>query len=276
MKKNIQAFITRQEMESDTYEIFHYMDPKKREVPLHHHDFYEIYLFLGGQVDYRIESKVYHLRPTNILLFPPNVFHQPLVASNRPYERIVLWLNPKFLKSIADDSLLNCFQKNNILNTLDRFDDIRDMLNVIANENNSNDEYKQKYVNSVLVTILCELNRLSKNNQQDILIDHNNATIDRIINYIDNNYTYGIKLDDVAKNVYLNKYYLSHLFTSEVGTSVCQYIQNKKLVLSKELLEAGYSPKDAAQKAGFGDYTSFYRSFKDEYGISPKELINKT
>lgn len=45
------------------YEIFRYCDSELGEVSLHHHDFYEIYLFLNGSVEYSIESRIYRLLP---------------------------------------------------------------------------------------------------------------------------------------------------------------------------------------------------------------------
>lgn len=53
------------------YEIFRYCDSELGEVSLHHHDFYEIYLFLNGSVEYSIESRIYRLLPGDILLIGP-------------------------------------------------------------------------------------------------------------------------------------------------------------------------------------------------------------
>lgn len=271
MKKNYETFNTRQEMVSNTYEIFHYHDARKRVIPLHHHDFYEIYLFLNGQVEYRIDSNVYELKSTDILLFPPNTFHQPLVNSSKPYERIVLWINSKYLKQIVGkDNLLDCFSKSHILSTGNSFDAIQSMLLSIISENKKDDKYKDIYIKSVLISLLCELNRLSLNAQPQIINNRQNPTLNKILAYINDNYTYNIKLDDIAKAVYLDKYYLSHLFTKEVGSSIHQYIKKKRLVDAKDLLEKGYSPIEVSKKVGFGDYTNFYRAYKDEYNVSPK------
>ena len=58
------------------------------EVSLHHHDFYEIYLFLNGSVEYSIESRIYRLLPGDILLIGPMELHQPRIAKDHgPYER---------------------------------------------------------------------------------------------------------------------------------------------------------------------------------------------
>ena len=86
-----QRFDTRQTMQGNTYEIFRYKDSYLKEVALHHHDFYEVYFFLSGNVQYNIESRSYLLTPGDVLLISPMELHQPMFgAEHREYERIVL------------------------------------------------------------------------------------------------------------------------------------------------------------------------------------------
>ena len=71
MASRVQRFDTRQHMRRNTYEIFRYKDAYLKEVALHHHDFYEVYFFLAGNVQYNIESRSYLLTPGDILLISP-------------------------------------------------------------------------------------------------------------------------------------------------------------------------------------------------------------
>ena len=63
MAGKAQNFTQRQHMLRPGYEIFRYCDSELGEVSLHHHDFYEIYLFLNGSVEYSIESRIYACCP---------------------------------------------------------------------------------------------------------------------------------------------------------------------------------------------------------------------
>ena len=56
MRKTARSFDPRQVMHRPDFEVFHYHDAKMQEVPLHHHDFYEVYCFLGGRVEF-LESE---------------------------------------------------------------------------------------------------------------------------------------------------------------------------------------------------------------------------
>lgn len=52
-----------------------------------------------------------------------------------------------------------------------------------------------------------------------------------------------------------------------------QYLTKKRLVLAKNLLRKGIPIHNIYQECGFQDYTSFFRTFKKEYGITPKLFL---
>ena len=112
MKAVFQPFDPRQEMRRPDFEIFHNKDMHLDSVGLHHHDFYEVYFFLGGKAEYRVEGRLYRLRPGDVLLLSPMELHQVTVQAGRvPYERIVLWISRSYLASLGggEDSLSRCF-----------------------------------------------------------------------------------------------------------------------------------------------------------------------
>ena len=59
-ENSFQPFTRRQTMIRRDFEIYRYryMD----EVELHHHDFYEVYCFLSGDVEYRVEGRSFRLK----------------------------------------------------------------------------------------------------------------------------------------------------------------------------------------------------------------------
>ena len=50
MRERSQNFDPRQVMHRDTFEIFHYRDPRPGFVEVHHHDFYEVYFLSGSAI----------------------------------------------------------------------------------------------------------------------------------------------------------------------------------------------------------------------------------
>jgi AraC-like DNA-binding protein len=56
-----------------------------------------------------------------------------------------------------------------------------------------------------------------------------------------------------------------------MGISIHQHIMKKRLHQCKEAIQSGENITKVYQQFGFGDYSGFYRAFKKEYGISPKD-----
>ena len=85
------TFTLRQTMERPDFECYHYLDPVPPAVDFHEHEFYEVFFFLSGDVNYIIEGRTYQLRPGDILLTDNRDIHKPDIRPGKPYERFVIW-----------------------------------------------------------------------------------------------------------------------------------------------------------------------------------------
>ena len=92
-----------------------------------------------------------------------------------------------------------------------------------------------------------------------------------LVEYIENHLEEELSLERLAEEFYVSKYHIAHVFKDNIGLSIHQYITKKRLLLCEEAIRAKMNITDVYQTYGFGDYSSFYRAFKKEYGISPKE-----
>ena len=96
--------------------------------------------------------------------------------------------------------------------------------------------------------------------------------VSQVLAYIGAHYQENITLESLAAEFYVSKYHLSHEFSHRVGTSIYRYVIFRRLLQARELMGAGLTPGEVYQNCGFGDYANFYRAFKGEYGISPREF----
>ena len=76
-------------------------------------------------------------------------------------------------------------------------------------------------------------------------------------------------MDRIAQEFYLSKYYIAHLFQQSVGLSIHRYLSKKRLAACAAAIRSGAKVTELYRAYGFGDYTSFYRAFRTEYGMSP-------
>ncbi len=283
MPAKSQTFNTRQRMKGNTYEIFRYKDAYPREIILHHHDFYEIYFFLSGNVQYNIESRSYLLSPGDILLINPMELHQPIFGGEQQsYERIVLWINKQFLEGLGlpGQELAACFDSNRPGHTNLLFTEgIKRQLLVFQLEQlmealEKEDPYAEIYALSYLVQVLVQINRLAQQVQRNETVKvAADSVVYYILTYINEHYNEELSLDFLANKFFISKYHLSREFQRLVGTSVHRYIVMKRLVMAKQMMSDGMSSSVVYQHCGFGDYSNFYRAFKNEYQMSPKEYM---
>lgn len=286
MKSPVRPFSTRQKMLDSDFEIYRYRDSYLSEVELHHHDFYEVYFFLSGSVTYIIESRKYQMKPGDVLLISPLELHQPVIQPGKePYERVVLWVNRNFLKELSSEAtdLTACFDLESPRHAnLLRLDAVtarrlQDMADVLINERAARNFGWDLNSQALLVRIFVELNRQLMEAPAGFEVpEESGRIISEVLRYINENFNNEISLDSLSDHFFISKYHLSREFKRSVGTSVYRYIIQKRLIMAKQKMLAGMSPTDVYCNCGFGDYANFYRAFRSEYGISPKEFCEES
>lgn len=273
---------TQQTMRNNTFEIYRARNSRPLDVALHHHDFYEVYFFLSGNVQYNVESHSYLLAPGDVLLISPNELHQPVFGDNpASYERMVLWINKDFLRRLDSpgSELSTCFnsQGREHTNLLRPNGNLRQLLNYHLEQLVKESE-NQEYLGDVtalccLIQVLVLLNRLARQQyhqpEPGLLGD---SVVYSVVNYINSHYSEDLTLDFLSNHFFMSKYHLSREFNRLIGTSVHRYIIQKRLVMAKQMMSDGVASSEAYQLCGFGDYSNFYRAFKAEYQMSPKDF----
>ena len=277
MHHKAQRFDPRQDMNGDKFEIFHYHDIGTRHLDAHYHDFYEVFCFIEGEVDYWVEGSLYHLKPGDILLINPTELHKPVPRNDSGnYERIVLWINKAYLTTVAPE-LEECF--NPLLPTYKKIlrpsalqiNELLRLLIEFVDEFHGGGFGKEHSSYGLLLQALVMLNRISLGSNVSTEKYTTNTLISDVIAYISEHYNEELTLDGISKHFFVSKYHLSHEFSKAVGTSIHRYITLKRLNNAHDMLLEGVSPGQVSIACGFGDYTNFFRAFKAEYGISPRE-----
>ncbi len=246
----------------------------------HLHNCYEIYFFLQGDVNYFVEKSCYKLQKGNLLIFNSQEIHKVVSLSDAPYERIVIHLNPQIIQPLCTEKtdLLACFHNHEIgQNNITLLDETRtnhflslalQLIRNLENDTYGSDVLPMTYLVQLLVMIN-EIFHDKKQTMTSIL----STKIIPLLQYIDTHLTQDLSLDYLSKVMNLDKYYLSHLFKQNTGSTVYQYILAKRIALSKQLLLQGRSVTEACELSGFNDYSNFIRTFKKATGISPGSFI---
>ena len=108
-----------------------------------------------------------------------------------------------------------------------------------------------------------------KNNNEKLI-----ARLTIAKNLLEENFSEKVDVNTIAKEASLSKYYFSRSFKKTFGLSPHQFVLNKRLERSAELIREGkLMITDIAYQVGFADIYSFSKSFKKRFNASPSRFF---
>ena len=121
------------------------------------------------------------------------------------------------------------------------------------------------------VMLLIQIKRATDERSARAMEAEKPELLDGIAAYVEENYRRRITIGELARLFYVSASTVSHLFKQKLGVSFYRYVTQRRLIAAKTLIESGIRLEDVAIQTGFRDYSGFYRAFKQEYGISPRQ-----
>ena len=95
--------------------------------------------------------------------------------------------------------------------------------------------------------------------------------LNRLLIYVEANLAERITLEETAAHFWISTTTLSTLFSKRMGISFYQYVLKRRLREARDQIAQGMPIENAAARVGFSDYSAFYRAFRREYGMSPRQ-----
>lgn len=250
---------------------------------IHMHPFTEIFFITSGQGSFQIGNEIVSVKESDLILINPNCSHtERSVSSSNPLEYIVFAINNLAIgttsTTLNDDNSKDILRTYKVLNFNKKKSEILYYLNMLIRELEEKNLNYELACKSILTLFLIQVMR---NTSSDIFITENFEKINiecmKIKNYIDSHYSENITLDFLSNLTYVNKFHLVHLFTKEMGISPINYLINKRIDESKNLLgTTNYSIRDISSIVGFSNSSYFSQMFKKITGISPKDFRSNT
>lgn len=268
-------------MSTKDFEIYYYKDYYLSNVKVHTHSYYEFYFFLEGNISMEIGPKTFHLEPGDVVLVPPGVKHK-IEIDNRenPYRRFVFWTSAEYMKKLTAQSseygYLAEYVKANgeYVFPMDKIE-FNKLLSKVFRfmEEIQGDRFGRNAKTAICVNdLLFYINRVIYEKQHPQKEGEERKLYDQLVGYIEENLDGQLSLDELAEHFCVSKYHISHVFKDNLGISVHQYIMKKRIAACREAIQAGGKISEVYSLFGFGDYSSFFRAFRKEYGMSPKEF----
>lgn len=220
------------------------------------------------------------LQRGDVILIPSGTPHTWLVRSRagEPYVGYRLCLDADRMDTLEmylpafpfPNDMQNC---NLIRTSGTLWEPLGDMFHVLYQELHMKSPGWETAAMSCSLLLLTQIRRALVSTSQFKTNDDGSKLVEQILNYVHSHYKDKITLDDVAQKFWVSPSTVTHLFSKTMGTSFYKYVTRIRLAEAKNLIGEGMPMEKVALNVGFTDYSSFYRAFKKEFNISPKQYL---
>lgn len=235
---------------------------------LHTHPHGELMVFLSGRGSCHAEGTEYNLEPGDIFIARPMESHYIEMKRPVPYERITFYFPMDIFNSADPEGVLmrpfyerhagiRNLYKYNILSN----DYVKIYRELIEREGG------EIFIKPLLYTFLTDISRIFESGLNDIEPEE---TVEmRLIRYINHHLQEKMTVEMFSHQYYISPSQLERRIKNVTGLTVAEYINEKRMLTAKTMMEGGQRPTKIYRKVGFTDYSSFYRAYRKRFGTSP-------
>ena len=242
---------------------------------LHYHDYFEVVIFLEGDIRYLCESAVYEPREGDIIVIPPGKLHMSaLNCEATRYRRHVFYLYPDAFDGMGCHELSRVLHRSSdgFSLSLSEPEGKRELLSLLSRLDQalaSDLPLEKALAVSLILQIFYWMNRdrASSPTRQRPLPE----PVAQIKAYLDQNVAEIDSVSGVAERFFYSREYVSRLFKKHFNTTISDYIRKRRIAMSCELIAEGMPLIDICYRVGFGNLSTFIRVFREITGITPSQ-----
>ena len=274
---DFQNFYQELEMSDPYVETHRDMSYSNAQLTLHSHTFYELlYCINDCGAEYLVGADRYRLQKGDIVFVPPGISHRPLLPENmkEPYQRYVLWISQEFVDMFSQmfPAETTRMSYGTLLRTgNNKWELLGGYFRRGVWEAENRAPGWQAAIVGNTITLLTLMSRSIQERTASVLTAEKPDLLNEVMNYIELHLNEKITLEETARQFYVSVSTVTQLFRQKMGTSFYRCVTQRRLIAAKVRIGNGESLEDVSRAVGFTDYSSFYRAFKKEYGITPRQ-----
>jgi AraC-like DNA-binding protein len=238
--------------------------------PAHWHEHIELHYVLGGQGSISCNRTPFLVNKGSIVIINSNELHEGVSLGEEFDALVIIFRMDAFSKEVANFNVIfqSMIPDDVILGEL--------LESIYREELEKSLGYKLAMKGKIygLITYLLR-NYVVENlsDKENIKRIQNLERLNKVLQYIRDNYTEAITIARLAQLIHLSEYRFCHLFKESVGQSPLSYINEVRLKNAHLLLERKeMTIAEVAAAAGFQDYNNFGRLFRKYYGYTPSQV----
>lgn len=254
-----------------------YTNQKNDQSVVHSHPYHELVLPIGGStVRYSIDGSVYLVHIGELIYFPAQIYHSGIFNIDHDYsDRLVIQI---------DDALWQACRRNANLKNAAWMHSITVLDPDVCNKWDFQSLFvrmaqslelpaqMRDIVFEAQVSEMMLLITLATGSGQTTAPSSTNVLVQRAVSYLQAHYQDPtLTTVKLAQELYASREHLSRAFKECTMESIHSYLTHLRMQHCRKALEDGVSVLNACTESGFPDYSSFLKTFRRLYGITPAE-----
>ncbi len=279
---------------ADNHNNLPFFIEKRKELTtdIHRHEFVQIIYVAKGSSEHVLNNNKFSIYKGDIFIMPPYVPHFFVPGGDAEiyeYEFTPEFINEKFSLNYKDNSFMDFAYlepflvaenkikpRLNLSGTVQR--EVEDIFNNIMLEYEHRDKDFELVIKALTLQLLIIVSRqYNRNDETDennyVFMKHRDSLI-KTIDFINENYSNSISLDDAVRVSLLSKSYFGYLFKHMTHKTFTKYLNGVRISKAIELLKTRHDLKviDICFMTGYNNVNHFNRIFRAETGCTPMQI----
>ncbi len=235
----------------------------------HFHSHLELVFLKEGSTVVTVDGSDFLLKQGEFFLAFPNQIH--FYHDQQPISAYLFIFSVEIFDELK--GLFNLMiSASPIISLNSSLDEIAKRLYTIHSKNHSENALDRIISRGLLLALLGEL--LNATTLVEVPTEYD--VVKQLLLYCSEHYTEPLSLNDLAKALHLNKFYISHIFSQRLHMGFNEFINGLRLKHACTLLKKGGNISEIALSSGFSSVRTFNRVFAQQMKMTPREYINSS
>ena len=268
--------------ENENIAVTYHTNPNE---PVHTHDFLELVYIVSGKGKQCVDGKEYTVARGDFLFINygqthafssekgmeyyniymhPSVISEELINADNAFLMLALTSFEDFRESVGENHPVVRFSAKGI-------PEVETCIKAIKRELQAEESGSDTVIKSYLMVLLTYMFR--KMAVYEDVQGERHGKIQELIQYIEENCTKKLSLEELANQCFYNPSYFCRVFKEYSGVTVTEFIHESRIRKSCDLLKnTSMSIEDISRQVGYTNKTSFYKRFRAQMSVSPADF----
>lgn len=245
----------------------------------HLHKCYEIIHVIHGNFIYTVEGHEYRISDGDIVITSPDELHSFSFPEECAYQREFLHVYPGFIEKMSEIADMLNSRSPGEFNHIPKdkaekygfdkiFDDIRSSCETPTAETDT-------IIFANVILFAAKMRLMLAGDAPKYPERGAGSKAKTIYGYIDLHYPEDINSASIAAVMAISETTARKIFKKETGMTIKSYLTLRRVTAAKNLIMEGCKAMNIFTQCGFGDYSTFYRSFVKYVGMTPDEFKHR-